>query len=68
MGTLGVSAKIPFGDCEKQLEKKYYTTSIAKWAMDANKWAGLVTTTRITHASPAGTIVYFRFTSSFPFN
>lgn len=31
-----------------------HTSSIAKWAIDSGKVAGVVTTTRITHASPAG--------------
>lgn len=45
MGTVGVSAKVPYSDCEKTRDKSLYTTSIAQWALDANKWAGLVTTT-----------------------
>lgn len=32
----------------------YHTTSIATWAQAAGKATGLVTTARVTHASPAG--------------
>lgn len=53
-GTLGVTAAVPRGDCELGLDPAHHTSSIAVWAMDAGKSAGVVTTTRITHASPAG--------------
>jgi len=36
------------------IDAKTHTESIAKWAQEAGKWAGLVTTARVTHASPAG--------------
>ncbi|XP_055599311.1 alkaline phosphatase-like [Uranotaenia lowii] len=52
--TIGVNAKVPSYDCEAALDTSTHTHSIAKWAMDAGKDAGLVTTTRVTHASPAG--------------
>nr|UYX71625.1 membrane-bound alkaline phosphatase [Culex quinquefasciatus] len=52
--TIGVNAKVPSYDCEAELDESTHTHSIAKWAMDAGKDAGLVTTTRVTHASPAG--------------
>ncbi|EDX12153.1 GD20021 [Drosophila simulans] len=41
-------------DCKVMLDESTHVDSIAKWAMDAGKWAGLVTTTRVTHASPSG--------------
>ncbi|XP_063704306.1 membrane-bound alkaline phosphatase-like [Culicoides brevitarsis] len=50
--TIGVNGKVPDGVCT--FSKKNRTPSIAKWALDAGKAAGLVTTTRVTHASPAG--------------
>lgn len=53
-GTIGVNGAVPRTDCEAMLDQKTHVDSIAKWAMDAGKWAGLVTTTRVTHASPAG--------------
>ena len=53
-GTLGVNAKVPRYDCKAGLNKEHHTYSIAKWAVDKGKSAGLVTTTRVTHASPGG--------------
>lgn len=53
-GTLGVTASVPRGDCDLGIDPQYHTSSIAAWAMAAGKSAGLVTTTRVTHASPAG--------------
>ncbi|EAT45424.1 AAEL003286-PA [Aedes aegypti] len=52
--TIGVNAQVPSNDCTAELDKSTHTHSIAKWAIDAGKDAGLVTTTRVTHASPAG--------------
>lgn len=51
---VGVNAHVPRYDCKKQLDKSTHTHSIAKWAMDAGKAAGFVTTTKVTDASPAG--------------
>ncbi|XP_034117988.2 membrane-bound alkaline phosphatase [Drosophila albomicans] len=53
-GTIGVNGAVPRTDCTVMLDEATHVDSIAKWAMDAGKWAGLVTTTRVTHASPAG--------------
>lgn len=53
-GTLGVTAAVPRGDCELMNDPAHHTSSIAAWAIAAGKAAGLVTTTRVTHASPAG--------------
>ncbi|KXJ70902.1 hypothetical protein RP20_CCG022130 [Aedes albopictus] len=52
--TIGVNARVPSSDCTAELDKSTHVDSIAKWALDAGKDAGLVTTTRVTHASPAG--------------
>ncbi|XP_058466144.1 membrane-bound alkaline phosphatase-like [Malaya genurostris] len=52
--TIGVNGQVPNEDCTAELDKTTHTHSIADWAMDAGKDAGLVTTTRVTHASPAG--------------
>lgn len=41
-------------NCEDALDDRTHTMSIAKWAQDSCKATGLVTTSRITHASPAG--------------
>lgn len=53
-GTIGVNAKVSRGNCEAGKDSTNFAYSAAKWALDAGKAAGLVTTTRVTHASPAG--------------
>lgn len=59
--TIGVSAKVQVLNCTQGLDPENQTTSVAKWAMDAGKVAGLVTTTRITHASPASAYAHAAF-------
>jgi Alkaline phosphatase len=49
---VNVNGKVKYSDCV--VDQQNHVDSIAKWAMDAGKHAGLVTTTRVTHASPAG--------------
>lgn len=41
-------------NCTDATDKFTHTESIAKWAIDSGKSVGLVTTTRVTHATPAG--------------
>lgn len=53
-GTIGVNGQVTRKDCNAAMDVTKHTTSIAKWAQDAGKATGIVTTTRITHASPAG--------------
>ncbi|XP_054733109.1 membrane-bound alkaline phosphatase-like [Anastrepha obliqua] len=53
-GTIGVNGHVERSDCEGMVNTTNHVHSIAKWALDAGKSAGLVTTTRVTHASPAG--------------
>ncbi|KAM7358933.1 alkaline phosphatase 9 [Cochliomyia hominivorax] len=53
-GTIGVNAAVLRDDCEGMKNASNYVYSIGKWAMDAEKSAGFVTTTRVTHASPSG--------------
>lgn len=57
MGTIGLNAKVPKSSCTGALDNTTHTTSIAKWAMDAGKWAGFVTTTKVTDASPSGLLL-----------
>ncbi|XP_041377733.1 alkaline phosphatase-like [Gigantopelta aegis] len=52
-GTLGLDSSVPRPDCAKQLEGSGHVTSILKWSKDEGKAVGIVTTTRITHATPA---------------
>uniref|UniRef100_A0A1I8PCT0 alkaline phosphatase n=1 Tax=Stomoxys calcitrans TaxID=35570 RepID=A0A1I8PCT0_STOCA len=59
--TIGVNAQIGVRDCEAMKNTDNHVFSIAKWAMDAGKSAGLVTTTRVTHASPAGVYAHTAF-------
>ncbi|CAD7013467.1 membrane-bound alkaline phosphatase [Ceratitis capitata] len=53
-GTIGVNAKVKRYDCNNGQNPANFVDSIAKWAQDVGKDAGLVTTARVTHASPAG--------------
>ncbi|KAH8283353.1 hypothetical protein KR054_008855 [Drosophila jambulina] len=53
-GTIGVNAQVKRGDCLAMANETNHVFSLGKWAMDAGKAAGLVTTTRVTHASPSG--------------
>ena len=52
--TIGLSARATRTNCADSSDPSKRTESIASWAMKAGKDAGFVTTTRATHASPAG--------------
>lgn len=52
--TMGITAQVKRGDCTGQNKKEAHTESIASWAYRSCKAAGLVTTSRVTHASPGG--------------
>jgi len=54
-GTIGVTSKVSFGDCPASVPEERRVTSIMQWAQWAGKATGIVTTTRVTDASPAGT-------------
>ncbi|XP_046891984.1 alkaline phosphatase, tissue-nonspecific isozyme [Hypomesus transpacificus] len=56
LNTLGVSAAARNGICKSQ--KGNEVTSILKWAKDAGKSVGIVTTTRVQHATPAATYAH----------
>lgn len=51
LNTIGVNAAARNGICNTQ--KGNEVTSILKWAKDAGKSVGVVTTTRVQHATPA---------------
>ncbi|XP_017122791.1 alkaline phosphatase [Drosophila elegans] len=53
-GTIGVSAAVQFKDCAAQSQPEHQVASIAAWAQRQGMATGLVTTTSVTHASPAG--------------
>ncbi|KAI5745080.1 hypothetical protein M8J76_008131 [Diaphorina citri] len=52
-GTLGVSGLVTRNDCEAMRNESNHVDTIADWAQDCDKSTGLVTTTRVTHATPA---------------
>lgn len=53
-GTIGVNGHVQRESCVDELDTSTHVHSIAKWAQDSGMVAGLVTTMRVTHASPAG--------------
>ncbi|XP_053612175.1 membrane-bound alkaline phosphatase-like [Plodia interpunctella] len=53
-GTVGVTAAVSRHDCEASLLEANRVQSIAEWALAAGRDVGIVTTTRVTHASPSG--------------
>lgn len=59
--TIGVGPQVRARNCTSGLDASLHVPSIARWAMDAGKVAGLVTTTRVTHASPAGVYAHTAF-------
>lgn len=56
--TIGLSALALRTNCEDGNIASKKTESIASWAMKAEKDAGFVTTTRVTHASPSGVFAH----------
>lgn len=53
-GTVGVTAAVQVKDCQGQAEQAHHVASIAAWAQGQGMATGLITTTSVTHASPAG--------------
>jgi alkaline phosphatase len=53
-GTVGLTADVLQSDCLGQSNTSYHIDSIFKWAQDAGFNTGFITTTHVTHASPAG--------------
>lgn len=53
-GTIGLSASANQGDCKSQNNTANHVDSIFKLAQDYGMRTGLITNTRITHATPAG--------------
>ncbi|KAL8583357.1 hypothetical protein ACOMHN_035339 [Nucella lapillus] len=54
LGTLGVDSRVTRADCSNMHRADVITESILDWAHAAGKSVGIVTNTRITHATPAG--------------
>ncbi|KAL0852539.1 hypothetical protein ABMA27_017012 [Loxostege sticticalis] len=57
-GTIGVNGHVPRWNCDASVDTATHVDSIAAWALADGRDAGVVTTTRITHASPAGTYAH----------
>ncbi|XP_045498474.1 membrane-bound alkaline phosphatase-like [Colias croceus] len=53
-GVIGLDGNVTRGSCYSQLHKANWAPSIGQWALANGLDVGLVTTTRVTHASPAG--------------
>ena len=51
---LGVTADVNVRNCSASQNENFQVPSIFKYAQDAGKSTGIVTNTRITHATPAG--------------
>ncbi|PNF15816.1 hypothetical protein B7P43_G09886 [Cryptotermes secundus] len=58
IGTAGVTGRVKVDDCAAMRNTSNQVSSILKWSQDAGKSTGVVTTTRITHASPSGTYAH----------
>ncbi|XP_070197902.1 alkaline phosphatase, tissue-nonspecific isozyme-like isoform X1 [Littorina saxatilis] len=50
--TLGVDSRVARADCSNIGDTDTHTTSILDWSLAAGKSVGLVTTARVTHATP----------------
>lgn len=59
--TIGLNARASYKDCLDTMDLEKRTESIATWAMNEGKDAGFVTTTRVTHASPAGVYAHISY-------
>ncbi|KAG6452853.1 alkaline phosphatase, tissue-nonspecific isozyme [Manduca sexta] len=57
-GTVGLSAAVKRGDCEGQRNGAHSVTGLMDWAQRAGKSTGVVTTTRVTHATPAASYAH----------
>ncbi|KAL8620066.1 hypothetical protein ACOMHN_015348 [Nucella lapillus] len=56
MGVVGVDAHALKGNCQSSVNA--HLTSILDWSMGKGKSTGVVTTTRVTHATPAATYAH----------
>ncbi|XP_045536565.1 membrane-bound alkaline phosphatase-like isoform X1 [Papilio machaon] len=57
-GTVGLSAAVKRGDCDGQRLGVHAVTGLIDWAQSAGKATGVVTTTRVTHATPAASYAH----------
>ncbi|XP_075158278.1 alkaline phosphatase 11 [Haematobia irritans] len=56
--TIGVNGHVIFNNCSSSSNPDHHLESIAKWAQNAGKATGIVTTTTVTHASPSGSYAH----------
>ncbi|XP_058980682.1 membrane-bound alkaline phosphatase-like [Musca domestica] len=56
--TIGVTANVEYNNCSASMDPANHVSSIAAWAQKAGKSTGFITTTTLTHASPAGTYAH----------
>lgn len=49
-----MSGYVPLRNCSAEYDKSNHVDSIFKFAQDEGKATGIVSNTRITHATPAG--------------
>lgn len=54
--TMGVDSRVKSGQCHN--DSSTYLTSIMQWAQDAGMWTGIVTTSKVTHATPGGSYAH----------
>ncbi|XP_075217523.1 membrane-bound alkaline phosphatase-like isoform X2 [Lycorma delicatula] len=52
--TIGVTAEVKLRDCDSMNVPEHQTSPVTSWAQAEGKATGIVTTARVTHASPAG--------------
>nr|XP_971418.1 PREDICTED: membrane-bound alkaline phosphatase [Tribolium castaneum] len=57
-GTIGVTGDVKRDDCSSMLNSTNHVHSIAHHFQNSGKMTGVVTTARVTHASPAGTYAH----------
>lgn len=51
---IGLDARAEYSKCDKKINELSKVSTVADWAQQSGKDTGFVTTTRITHATPAG--------------
>ncbi|UYV82023.1 hypothetical protein LAZ67_21000480 [Cordylochernes scorpioides] len=57
-GTIGVDGRVKKGDCKASQDPTTHVTSILAWAQKKGMSTGIITTARVTHASPSGTYAH----------
>ncbi|XP_057378290.1 alkaline phosphatase-like [Daphnia carinata] len=56
--TIGLDVNVVYKNCSTQNNGANRVSSIMAWAQAADKGTGIVTTTKVTHATPAGTYAH----------